>query len=142
MPNPPCLRLPTLALALLIAACSTDGGRTTRPSPQAPAATQPTQRDAAASQWWQHVAAITAHADSSGRRAAVEKALAATGIVSTPMPFKAKEHAGSNLLAPVSGPATAPLLLLGAHLDQVAKGHGVTDNAAGCGVVLALAGTL
>ena len=44
-----------------------------------------------------------------------------------------------NNLAEVGGAADSPLLLLGAHSDQVAKGEGATDNASGSATVLALA---
>lgn len=135
MPTYHPIRCLALLLLLLVAAsaCSLQRPDAVRPGPASPTPTT------TATRWLDDVAAISAHADSDVRRAAIEARLVASGIQATTMPFAIDGHDGINLLADVSGNASAPLLLLGAHLDQVAEGHGVTDNAAGCGVVLALA---
>lgn len=89
--------------------------------------------------WIDDATAISAHATSDARRAAIRARLSEAGLDAADMRFTAKELHGTNLLAPVSGDAGQPLLLLGAHLDQVDVGSGATDNASGSGVVLALA---
>ena len=122
---------PALAAAFLLAACAS-------PVPRAPAAAAPTQPDAAQA-WRSDVSAIAAAPDNAGRRAAIESALAASGIQVRRVPFAFEKHNGTNLLADIGGPGDAPLLLIGAHSDKVKVGDGATDNASGSAVVLALA---
>lgn len=138
MTTMPAMRCLILSSAILVAACS--GPRQSKPDDAAILQTSSAEQSAAtARQWLGDLQAISAQADSDGRRHAIEQRLQAEGLVASTLPFSAKELTGTNVLADVSGPADAPLLLIGAHLDQVAKGNGVTDNAAGSGVVLALA---
>lgn len=89
--------------------------------------------------WYDDVMAISAHAGSDPRRGALASRLAASGLAPDEIAFTARDLQGRNLLATVSGDASAPLLLVGAHYDQVETGDGVTDNASGSAVVLALA---
>ncbi len=102
-----------------------------------PQTAQPGQ--AAATAWLSDVEAITLAGDNAGRRGAIATRLDALGLAWRKAPFEANGKAGENLLADVSGPADAPLLLIGAHSDRVAVGHGATDNASGSAAVLALA---
>lgn len=127
------LRLPAFALALALSACAGHERAAPPPAATAQAAETTTKH------WHDDVVAISAHADSAQRRAAIRALLDAAGIAASESPFTAKDLQGANLLAPVSGGADSPLLLVGAHLDQVDTGHGVTDNASGSAVVLALA---
>ncbi|WP_161786093.1 M28 family metallopeptidase [Lysobacter antibioticus] len=79
-------------------------------------------------------------AGASNRRAPIEKRLDGLGLKWKAVAFEtAKKQQGQNLIAEVSGAAAAPLLLFGAHFDQVEEGHGATDNASGSATVLALA---
>lgn len=122
---------PALLLALLLAACgSLDHG--------AARATAPA-RVAATPSWHDDVAAISAHTGSAERRATIRGLLAGSGIDATETAFTTKDLHGANLIAHVSGDPSQPLLLIGAHLDQIDKGNGATDNASGSGVALALA---
>lgn len=125
-----------LLMALLLSACASH-----RPEGSAAAAPHAPSTSAAAAgpAWMDDVAAIAAHRDSDARRAAIRARLEATGLPATDAAFIARDLAGVNLLADVSGDATQPLLLIGAHYDQVAAGHGVTDNASGSAVALSLA---
>lgn len=122
-----------LLAAALLAACAS-------PAPVA------TQADAGASvshdgakAWLADVTAISAADDNAGRRAAIESALAASGMSAERKPFAIDKREGVNLFADVGGPADAPLLLIGAHSDKVKAGRGATDNASGSAAVLALA---
>lgn len=131
-----CIRLSTLAASLaLLAACSQTPQVSTLPDTAAlPAAGTP-----AASEWLDDVAAVSAADQDAGRRDVIGQQLDALGLQWRNMPFDSKAGAGENLLADVSGPADAPLLLLGAHSDRVDTGRGATDNASGSATVLALA---
>ncbi|WP_189644622.1 M28 family metallopeptidase [Luteimonas gilva] len=94
---------------------------------------------AGAEAWLADVTAISSAADNAGRRAAIESALAASGLKAERKPFAIDKREGVNLFADVGGPADAPLLLIGAHSDKVEAGRGATDNASGSAAVLALA---
>lgn len=120
--------------AFLLAACAAPAQR----DASAASAVAPVQADAAQA-WRADVSAIAAAQDNAGRRAAIESALAASGIQARRVPFAFEKHNGTNLLADIGGPADAPLLLIGAHSDKVKAGDGATDNASGSAVVLALA---
>lgn len=89
--------------------------------------------------WQADVQAMADATDNAGRRAHVRSQLEALGMHVETRSFAIKEKHGENLLATVSGPAEAPLLLIGAHSDRVEKGRGATDNASGSAAVLALA---
>jgi acetylornithine deacetylase/succinyl-diaminopimelate desuccinylase-like protein len=116
------------ACVLVLPAC-------TRPAPETAGA----PASAAAKAWMTDVAAIADADPAQGRRTAIEKRLDALGIHWQDRPFEIDGQHGSNILADVSGDGAAPLLLLGAHSDQVSKGEGATDNASGSATVLALA---
>lgn len=124
------------ACVLSLAACAQAGADNTRAAesarPQAP-------HSQAATSWLSDVQAIADADAAEGRRAAIQQRLDAIGVEWRADPFEAKPHRGTNLLAEVAGDADDPLLLLGAHWDQVSKGDGATDNASGSAVVLALA---
>src|SRR5688500_14800239 len=80
--------------ALLLAACASPAQR------DAPAASAPMQADAAQA-WRADVSAIAAAKDNAGRRAAIESALAASGIQARRVPFAFEKHKGTNLLADI-----------------------------------------
>ena len=117
-----------IACALSLPACA-------RPSQEA----APPATTAAARNWLADVSAIADADAGPGRRAAIEKRLDALGIQWRNSPFEVDGQKGTNILADVEGTTSAPLLLLGAHWDQVGKGEGATDNASGSATVLALA---
>jgi Zn-dependent M28 family amino/carboxypeptidase len=94
---------------------------------------------AAARNWLADVAAIADADASAGRRGAITSRLDMLGIKWRNSPFEIEGQRGTNILADVAGDSAAPLLLLGAHSDQVSKGEGATDNASGSATVLALA---
>lgn len=126
---------PVLALAAalsLLPACA----RSTQPH-ALPAASEPA--GPAARAWFGDVRAIVDADAGAGRRSAITGRLDALGLRWQAREFQLDEHSGTNLLADVSGDPNAPLLLLGAHSDQVGKGEGATDNASGSATVLALA---
>jgi aminopeptidase S len=130
----PFRRIPvSMLLALALAACGS------LPPAPSEAPSTPSVDGHSSSGWLQDVMAISAHAASADRRMAIRQLLATSGIEAGETAFTAKNLQGVNLLAPVSGDASLPLLLIGAHLDQVDVGKGATDNASGSGVVLALA---
>lgn len=104
-----------------------------------PEAAAPAPTSLAATSWFADVTAIADADASAGRRAAIAKRLDTLGIAWRNSPFDIDGNSGINILADVTGDATAPLLLLGAHSDQVSKGEGATDNASGSATVLALA---
>lgn len=121
-------RLVLVTCAFALAACA-------RPVVEA----APAPASAAAEAWFSDVSAI-ADADAlEGRRIAIEKQLDELGIAWRADAFELDGQHGINILADVAGRDTAPLLLLGAHSDQVGKGEGATDNASGSATVLALA---
>lgn len=93
----------------------------------------------AAKSWFGDVEAIADADADAGRRDAIRDRLDELHIEWRNHSFQSKEHSGENILADVTGAAGAPALLIGAHSDQVADGHGATDNASGSAVVLALA---
>lgn len=92
--------------------------------------------------WEQQVRTISEGQDSNSRGAAIGVRLDAMRIAWRKEAFAHDDHAGSNLVADLGGPADAPLLLIGAHYDKVAVGHGATDNASGVSAVLELAASL
>lgn len=113
-----------LALGLLLSACE---------SPHEPVATE------TETEWGRQVAAIAVGETGAERGAAIVARLQKIGLDIQRQAFARKGMSGTNLLAYVSGPADAPLLLIGAHYDRVDVGRGVTDNASGSAAVLALA---
>ena len=118
---------------LFLSACATPHAVTqTGSSTTAPA--QP-----AAAQWLSDVRTISDAGGNAQRREAIAARLEALDLAWRKAPFEAGDKAGENLIADVAGPAEAPLLLIGAHSDRVAVGHGATDNASGSAAVLALA---
>jgi aminopeptidase S len=121
----------TALLLTLIAACASrtelapaDGNRA---------------EDAPVSIWHTDVSRMADAEDNSGRRAHLRQRLGDAGMVVTAQPFVSGELQGENLIADVGGPATAPLLLIGAHSDRVDTGRGATDNASGSAAALTLA---
>jgi aminopeptidase S len=94
---------------------------------------------AAGSRWQQQVAAISVGVDSPSRANAIITRLDALSIGWHEENFEHDGRRGRNLIADLGGPADAPLLLVGAHYDKVAVGHGATDNASGVAAVLELA---
>jgi aminopeptidase S len=121
------IRPSVLLCALLLAACAS----TQRNS--APAAR------GVAAKWHAHIVAISAGRTSAKRGEAITTELASLGLRANEQPFTAGGKSGRNLIADVGGPAGGSLLLIGAHYDQVAVGHGATDNASGVATVLQLA---
>nr|WP_295382248.1 M28 family metallopeptidase [Pseudoxanthomonas sp.] len=89
--------------------------------------------------WKDQVARISAGADTGARGQAITGRLDALGLAWRGEDFEQKEKQGRNLLVDLGGPEGAPLLLIGAHYDRVAVGHGATDNASGSAAVLELA---
>lgn len=116
-------------LALLLAACASGPAPTSPPDATAPNATALSDITAIS----------TAGPDNAARRNTIRDLLAASEIKATEHAFSANQLDGTNLIADVSGDAGLPLLLIGAHFDQVEVGRGVTDNASGSTVALALA---
>jgi Zn-dependent M28 family amino/carboxypeptidase len=103
----------------------------------------PARADTAVSQRWEtQVQQISAHAQSSARADTIGQRLTALGVAWKKEAFERNGKSGSNLVADLGGPADAPLLLIGAHYDQVEVGHGATDNASGVAAVLELATAL
>ncbi|HEX5756427.1 MAG TPA: M28 family peptidase [Arenimonas sp.] len=119
-----------LSLALLLAACATTPD-TVAPTPSKPRAASP--------DWLTDVTVMSSREANGGRREYLQQRLEGIGLQPREQAFSSGELNGSNLLVDVSGPADAPLLLLGAHFDRVDAGQGATDNASGSAVVLALA---
>lgn len=99
----------------------------------------PAALSVAARAWQGDVMAISSAGNNSSRGAAIRQRLDGMQLTWHEQPFEMDEENGRNLLARVSGPPDAPLLLLGAHYDKVDIGDGATDNASGSAVVLALA---
>ncbi|WP_062356482.1 M28 family metallopeptidase [Pseudoxanthomonas mexicana] len=98
--------------------------------------------DGVSARWQTQVGDISAHADTRARGDAIGRRLDAVGIAWKREAFEHNGQAGQNLVADLGGPDKAPLLLIGAHYDQVAIGHGATDNASGVAAVLELAQAL
>lgn len=121
----------SLCALLALSACSSLEPR--------PASTTPAPVIATASAWHDDVVRISNGSDNTQRRETIVQLLSAAGIDAIEHPFATERHAGTNLVAPVSGDTISPLLLLGAHFDKVDVGDGVTDNASGSAVVLELA---
>lgn len=105
-------------------------------------ASVPAWADDVSSRWHGQVEAISAHGDTTGRGDAIARRLDALGIAWKREAFERDGQAGENLVADLGGPDKAPLLLIGAHYDKVAIGHGATDNASGVAAVLELAQAL
>jgi hypothetical protein len=84
------------------------------------------------------VSGISAGADSLERGQAIERELARLRIPYESRPFEIDGKAGTNILATLPAAVSAPVLMLGAHLDRVASGRGALDNGAGVSVVLGL----
>jgi len=105
-------------------------------------ATGPAWADTVSERWQTQVGDISAHADTTARGDAIGKRLDALGIAWKREAFEQNGQAGQNLVADLGGPKDAPLLLIGAHYDQVDVGHGATDNASGVAAVLELAAAL
>ena len=105
-------------------------------------AASPAWADAVSERWQAQVGDISAHADTRARGDAIGTRLDTLGIAWKREAFEQDGQAGQNLVADLGGPASAPLLLIGAHYDQVDVGHGATDNASGVAAVLELAAVL
>ncbi|MDR0181723.1 M28 family metallopeptidase [Lysobacter arvi] len=118
---------------LFLSACATSQP-STQPAQSGAAVVQP-----ASSQWLSDVRAISDAGENAQRRKAIAARLDALQLAWRKAPFEANGKVGENLIADVAGRADAPLLLIGAHSDRVAVGHGATDNASGSASVLALA---
>lgn len=91
------------------------------------------------SDWYRDILAIAGAADNGGRRDVLRLRLQRGGFTPTSVLFKARFGEGENILAPISGAAEMPLLLIGAHSDRTRRGSGAVDNATGCAVAIALA---
>lgn len=94
-----------------------------------------------AGQWLSDVSEMAEADDNTRRRDVIRKRLNTLDVQWRNSRFDTEIEGvhGENILAPISGPAGAPLLLLGAHSDRVDVGRGATDNASGTATVLALA---
>jgi Zn-dependent M28 family amino/carboxypeptidase len=91
-----------------------------------------------ADQLRQTTAAIAAGDTTADRRAAITERLKAAGVDFHVENFVSGTRTGNNIVATLPGKPGTRTLLLGAHYDRVAKGHGAVDNAASCAVLLAL----
>jgi len=91
-----------------------------------------------ADQLRQTTAAIAAGDTSANRRAAITDRLKVAGVDFHVEDFVSGTRSGANIVATLPGKPGTRTLLLGAHYDRVAKGHGAVDNAASCAVLLAL----
>ena len=87
----------------------------------------------------QTTAAIAAGETTAERRTAITDRLKAVGADFHVEDFVSGTRMGANIVASVPGKAGSRALLLGAHYDRVARGHGAVDNAASCAVLLELA---
>lgn len=105
-------------------------------------ASAPAWADDVSSRWHQQVEAISAGQGTVARGDAIGARLDTLGIAWKREAFVRGEQAGENLVADLGGPDKSPLLLIGAHYDKVAVGHGATDNASGVAAVLELAQAL
>jgi aminopeptidase S len=86
----------------------------------------------------QTTAAIAAGDTTADRRTAISDNLKAAGVEFHLEDFISGTRAGVNIVATLRGKSGTRTLLLGAHYDRVAKGHGAVDNAASCAVLLEL----
>ncbi|CAN7351220.1 M28 family metallopeptidase [Pseudoxanthomonas sp. LjRoot143] len=102
----------------------------------------PAWADDVSGRWHQQVEAISAGKGTVARGDAIGARLDTLGIAWKREAFVRGDQAGENLVADLGGPDNAPLLLIGAHYDKVAVGHGATDNASGVAAVLELAQAL
>ena len=127
-------RLLVATLPILFLSACASPAPVTQTTPSTASVEQP-----AATQWLSDVRTISDAGENAQRREAIATRLDALGVSWRKAPFEASGKAGENLIAEVSGAANAPLLLIGAHSDRVAVGHGATDNASGSASVLALA---
>ena len=91
-----------------------------------------------ADQLRQTTAAIAAGDTTADRRAAITDRLKVAGVDFHVEDFVSGTRSGANIVATLPGKPGTRTLLLGAHYDRVAKGHGAVDNAASCAVLLAL----
>jgi aminopeptidase S len=91
-----------------------------------------------AEQLRQTTAAIAAGDTTADRRTAITDRLKAAGVDFHVEDFVSGTRTGVNIVATLPGKTGNRRLLLGAHYDRVAKGHGAVDNAASCAVVLEL----
>jgi Zn-dependent M28 family amino/carboxypeptidase len=91
-----------------------------------------------ADQLRQTTAAIAAGDTTADRRAAITDRLKVAGVDFHVEEFVSGTRSGANIVATLQGKPGTRTLLLGAHYDRVAKGHGAVDNAASCAVLLAL----
>jgi aminopeptidase S len=98
--------------------------------------------DGVSDRWHTQVGDVSAHADTTARGDAISRRLDALGIAWKREAFEQDGQSGHNLVADLGGSDGAPLLLIGAHYDQVDVGHGATDNASGVAAVLELAQAL
>lgn len=105
-------------------------------------ASVPAWADGVSDRWQAQVGDVSAHADTAARGDAIGRRLDRLGIAWKREAFEQDGQSGHNLVADLGGPAGAPLLLVGAHYDQVEVGHGATDNASGVAAVLELAQAL
>jgi aminopeptidase S len=132
MSLPASLRRAPLAFAALLLA----GGMLAQ---SAWALDTPAPSAVATTTWQADVAGMASATDNAGRRDYLRKRLEAAGMPAQVQTFAHGKVVGENLLSQVSGDATQPLLLIGAHSDRVSAGRGATDNASGSAVALALA---
>lgn len=103
----------------------------------------PAHADPARAADWSHaVGDISSGADGEARALAITRRLDQLGIAWKAEAFELDGQRGTNVIADLGGPIDRPLLLIGAHYDRVAVGHGATDNASGSAIVLALAEAL
>ena len=83
-------------------------------------------------------AAIAAGDTTADRRAAITDRLKMAGVDFLVEDFVSGTRNGANVVATLPGKPGTRTMLLGAHYDRVAKGHGAVDNAASCAVLLEL----
>jgi aminopeptidase S len=91
-----------------------------------------------ADQLRQTTAAIAAGETTADRRDAITDRLKAFSVDYHVEDFVSGTRMGSNIVASIPGKTGSRTLLMGAHYDRVARGHGVVDNAASCAVLLQL----
>ena len=88
------------------------------------------------------VTAIAAGDDTAARREALLAALRTAGVEPALEPFGSDARAGVNVVvtlpATAAGGADARTILVGAHYDRVAVGHGAVDNGASCAALVEL----